>query len=171
MVNMTIVQIVYGHEVPAEHIESTQSVKRYAQRVGAAYCLLHAEVFVPDGEDPYLYYRTQSEHDRCFILATVRNVLYCDWDITIPDDWDFPKDSAYCYRKPPECMLYNGNDLRLFHEIGMRMPDEIVAGRLDLMTALLQQQFATQKPIRKFPDGVRHSCYHLHRKEIEHVGK
>lgn len=93
-----------------------------------------------DERQKYLWYRNLSEHIKIDILSTEPRVLVVDWDFYFYPDFTLDETEPHVYHLPPECMVYNGDDLQSFKRIKELMPNNVKGGRLDLMLALIRFQ-------------------------------
>lgn len=158
---MRIVQIIFG-EIPEHLVPCISSVKKYARKKGIGYSIVSEiplSFGVPPEHKKYAWYRCLSEHIKIDLLSTEKKVLVLDWDIYLYSGFDFDWNKPHLYNHPPECMIYNGDDLETFRVIKGYMPADVMAERLDLMKAILRYQSDTGKEFSVFDnEKVKHWC-------------
>ncbi len=141
---MIVKQIILG-SVPEHLKHCISSVMQWCVNRNAPY---EQVINVPekygtppeDKKQKYLWHRNVSEHIKVDILSTEPRVLVVDWDFYFYPDFALDETEPHVYHLPPECMIYNGDELESFRKVKELMPVDAKAGRLDLMPALIRFQ-------------------------------
>lgn len=138
---MIVKQIILGSA--PEHLKHCiSSVMQWCVDRGIKYEQISSvpEQYGTPVDNSYLWFRNVSEHIKINILSTEPRVLIPDWDFYIYPDFSFDETEPHVYHLPPECMIYNGDELESFRKVKELMPVDAKAGRLDLMPALIRFQ-------------------------------
>jgi len=159
---MIVKQIILG-QIPEHLNHCVTSVKQWCINRNVQY---ESITEVPekygtppdDKKEKYLWYRNVSEHIKIDILSTEPRVLIVDWDCYFYPDFTLDETEPHVYYLPPECMVYNGDDLQSFKKVKEFMPNNVKGGRLDLMTALIMFQ---QNRNKSFSIFDRSKALHL----------